>query len=94
MGGSARKPCAGEVLHLTRAASVQFIRPIFVRVIHVLDWPTYDRWLWIDGYQLAANGDAVARRSLFVMSAGLIWTDAPVPRPVAHPPARPRSEVR
>jgi hypothetical protein len=29
------------------------MRPIVVRVIRVLDWPTYDGWLWIDGYQLA-----------------------------------------
>ncbi|MDG4761988.1 hypothetical protein [Micromonospora sp. WMMD710] len=74
---TARKPHSGDVLHLTRAASVQFLRPIFVRVIRVLDWPTYDGWLWIDGYELAANGDAVARRSLFVMPAGLIWPDTP-----------------
>lgn len=26
-----RKPRSGEVLHLTRSASVQFLRPIFVR---------------------------------------------------------------
>lgn len=72
-------PLAGDLLHLTRAASVQFVRPIFVRVIRVLDWPTYDGWLWIDGYQLSAKGAAVARRTLFVMSAGLIWPEAPVP---------------
>ncbi|WP_435795053.1 hypothetical protein [Micromonospora arida] len=46
-----REPRPGEVLHLTRAASVQFLRPIFVRVIRVLDWPTYDGWLWIDCYE-------------------------------------------
>ncbi|MEV4118994.1 hypothetical protein [Micromonospora sp. NPDC049645] len=61
MNGPARKPRAGKVPHLTRAAGVQFPRPIFVRVIRVLDRPTYDGWLWIDGYRLAANGDAVAR---------------------------------
>ncbi|GLZ61620.1 hypothetical protein [Micromonospora sp. NBRC 107095] len=54
---------------------MQFTRPIFVRVIRVLDWPTYDGWLWLDGYELSAKGAAVARRSLFVMSAGLIWPD-------------------
>ncbi|MEV5207032.1 hypothetical protein AB0K35_06060 [Micromonospora sp. NPDC053740] len=83
-----RKPQAGDVLHLTRAASVQFLRPIFVRVIRVLDWPTYNGWLWIDAYELAANGDAVAHRSLFVMPSGLIWPDllAPVARrPTTHP---------
>ncbi|MFE9916503.1 hypothetical protein ACFYPG_15235 [Micromonospora sp. NPDC005553] len=91
-----RKPHTGEVLHLTRAASVQFLRPIFVRVIRVLDWPTYDGWVWIDGYQLGANGDAVARRSLFVMPAGLIWSDPPAPparRPTTRTPVR-RGPVR
>ncbi|WP_330441298.1 hypothetical protein [Micromonospora sp. NBC_00821] len=57
-------------MHLTRPASVQFLRPIFVHVIRVLDWPMDGGWLWIDGYELATNGDAVARRSLFVMPAG------------------------
>ncbi|MFI6066403.1 hypothetical protein ACIA47_14215 [Micromonospora sp. NPDC051227] len=91
-----RKPHTGEVLHLTRAASVQFLRPIFVRVIHVLDWPTYDGWLWIDCYELAANGDAVARRSLFVMPAGLIWPDPPAStarRPTTRTPVT-RGPVR
>jgi hypothetical protein len=91
-----RTPRAGDVLHLTRAASVQFLRPIFVRVIRVLDWPTYDGWLWIEGYELAANGDAVARRSLFVMPAGLIWPDPPAPvarRPTTRTPVK-RDPVR
>ncbi|MEU8419899.1 hypothetical protein AB0C15_03370 [Micromonospora sp. NPDC048835] len=94
MTGAARKPQTGDVLYLTRAASVQFLRPITVRVIRVLDWPTYDGWLWLDGYELAASGDAVARRSLFVMPAGLIWRDPPPVvrttsrRPVARTPVR------
>ncbi|MEU7651226.1 hypothetical protein AB0C41_04355 [Micromonospora taraxaci] len=72
------------------------MHPIFVRVIRVLDWPTYDGWLWIDGYQLAANGDAVARRTLFVMPAGLIWPDPPAPaarRPTTGAPIK-RGPVR
>ncbi|MEU8409640.1 hypothetical protein AB0C19_25890 [Micromonospora sp. NPDC048842] len=81
-------------MHLTRPASVQFLRPIFVHVIRVLDCPTYDGWLWIDGHELAANGDAVARRSLFVMPAGLIWPNTPARRPVSQPPAFPSSAVR
>ncbi|MFE9189698.1 hypothetical protein ACFYL6_08830 [Micromonospora sp. NPDC007208] len=75
---------------------MQFLHPIFVRVIRVLDWPTYDGWLWIDGYELAANGDAVARRSLFVMPAGLIWLETPAPaarRPTTRAPVM-RSRVR
>lgn len=43
---------AGELLYVTRAASVQFVSPIFFRLIRVLDWITYDGWIWPDGYQL------------------------------------------
>lgn len=64
-------PKAGDILHVTREASVQFTTPIFFRVIRVHDWPTYDGWLWLDGYQLNAAGDAVERRSIFVQGNGL-----------------------
>ncbi|RKN51353.1 hypothetical protein D7223_04825 [Micromonospora endolithica] len=62
---------AGDLVHLTRAASVQFGTPITFRVIRVLDWITYDGWVWLNGYELNAKGDAVARRSVFVQRAGL-----------------------
>jgi hypothetical protein len=64
-------PRSGDVLHVTRAASVQFGEPILFRVIRVHDWPTYDGWIWLDGYELNAAGDAVNRRSIFVQRAGL-----------------------
>ncbi|MEU7982955.1 hypothetical protein AB0B63_31045 [Micromonospora sp. NPDC049081] len=70
---------AGDLLHLTREASVQFSRPITVRVIRVLtDWHTYDGWVWIDAYQLDAVGEAVRRRTLFLMPAG---ARRPTPQP-------------
>jgi hypothetical protein len=56
---------------VTRAASVQFAVPMLFRVIRVHDWPTYDGWLWLDGYELNAAGDAVERRSIFVQLSGL-----------------------
>lgn len=62
---------AGDLAEITRAASVQFTKPIMFRVIRVLDWVTYDGWVWLDGYQLDAKGEAVARRSIFVQPAGL-----------------------
>ncbi|SCL15309.1 hypothetical protein [Micromonospora inyonensis] len=62
---------AGDLLHVTRAASVQFVRPIMFRLIRVLDRPTFDGWLWLDGYQVNKKGDAVARREVFVQPAGL-----------------------
>lgn len=62
---------AGDVLCVGREASVQFIKPMLFRVIRVHDWPTYDDWMWLDGYQLNSAGDAVERRSIFVRPAGL-----------------------
>ncbi len=64
-------PRSGDVLHITRAASVQFVEPMLFRVIRVHDWPTYDGWVWLDGYELNAAGDAVERRSIFVQIVGL-----------------------
>jgi hypothetical protein len=66
-------PRSGDVVHLARAASVQFdgARAILFRVIRVHDWPTYDGWVWLDGYQLNAVGDAVERRTVFVQIDGL-----------------------
>jgi hypothetical protein len=64
-------PRSGDVLRVTRAASVQFSHPMLFRVIRVHDWKTYDGWAWLDGYQLNAAGDAVERRSIFVQLNGL-----------------------
>ncbi|WFE41982.1 hypothetical protein [Micromonospora sp. WMMD998] len=62
---------AGDLLHITRAASPQFVKSFHFRVIRVLDWTTFDGWIWLEGYQLDERGDAVARRSIFVMLSGL-----------------------
>src|SRR5258705_6224175 len=64
-------PRTGDVLRVTKAASVQFTQPLLFRVIRVHDWQTYDGWAWLDGYQLNTNGDAVERRSIFVQLQGL-----------------------
>jgi len=57
-----------------------------IRVIRVLDWPTYDGWIWLEGYELNASGDAVNRRSIFVQRDGLRpLRSAPAPR--QHTPA-------
>ena len=88
-------PRSGDVLHLTRAASVQFVRPILFRVIRLLDWPTYDGWIWVDGYELNATGDAVSRRSVFVQAAGLRTVRSnPNPAPRQQPVRRQRPLVR
>ena len=57
---------------LTREASVQFCRPIVVRVIRELtERQTYHGWTWLDCYLLDRYGDAIDKRQLFVMPAGL-----------------------
>lgn len=81
---------AGDVVHLTRAASVQFTQPIFFRLIRVHDWTTYEGWVWLDGYELNSLGEAVDRRSVFVQKAGIrVCRTAPV-----RQPGRSRSNVR
>ncbi|BCJ59728.1 hypothetical protein [Micromonospora endophytica] len=63
----------GDEYLLTRAASPQFGKSITVRVIRErTDRRTYHGWTWIEVYQLDARGDAVDRRELYVMPAGLI----------------------
>ncbi len=64
-------PRSGDVLRVTRAASIQFAEPLLFRVIRIHDWPTYHGWAWLDGYQLNGSGEAVARRSIFVQLSGL-----------------------
>jgi hypothetical protein len=81
---------AGMVLHVTQAASPQFVKPIFFRLIRVRkDWTTYQGWIWLEGYELDAYGDAVTQRSIYVQPAGLTVQRQPFPAP--HPrPRRPR----
>ncbi len=81
-------PRSGDVLRVTRAASVQFTTPMLFRVIRVHDWSTYNGWAWLDGYELNNAGDAVERRSIFVQLDGLLPA---VPGQPAPPPNRYRS---
>ncbi|MFI0794085.1 hypothetical protein ACH4OY_15555 [Micromonospora rubida] len=63
---------AGDVLHVAAACSVQFTKPMMFRLIKVRhDLITYDHWIWLDGYQHDAEGEAAARREIFVLRAGL-----------------------
>jgi hypothetical protein len=72
-------PRSGDVLRVTRAASVQFTTPMLFRVIRVHDWSTYNGWAWLDGYELNSAGDAVERRSIFVQLDGLQQAQAAAP---------------
>lgn len=67
-------PQPGDVLHVGGAASVQFQgdRALTFRVIRVDPRLTYAGWLWIDGYVLGPDGDAIERRVIFVRCDGLV----------------------
>lgn len=78
-------PRSGDVLRITRAASVQFSVPFDFRLIRIHDWSTYDGWLWLDGYQLNAAWDATERRSIFVQIRGLQKITVPFGRAAAAP---------
>ncbi len=85
-----RGPGAGDVLLLTRRASPQFVKPMMFRVIRpILDWTCAYGWLWLDGYQLGANGDAVERRTVFVKLNGLQRVTPPTPSKMVKPVSRP-----
>jgi len=86
-------PRSGDVLHVTRAASVQFLEPLLFRVIRVHDWPTYHGWVWLDGYELNASGEAVDRRSIFVQIDGLRQLRVVADRPGRAAARRPASTV-
>lgn len=69
-------PAVGDVLHVTKDASVQFItRSILFRVIRVMEDQTrrtFAGWMWLEGYEIDnVTGDAVERRQIFVQVAGL-----------------------
>jgi hypothetical protein len=81
-------PRSGDVLRVTKAASVQFTEPMLFRVIRVHDWPTYDGWAWLDGYQLDNSGDAIERRSIFVLIDGLQQVAPAVSSPRPQPRQR------
>ncbi|WP_433228628.1 hypothetical protein ACQP2H_21520 [Micromonospora sp. CA-248260] len=98
---------AGVLVQVTRKASPQFVRPILFRLIRVrTEWITYDGWAWLDGYQIDAKGDAVARRSIYVQPAelqlpspaqsrpGPVPTSRIVPSPRPAPPGVRRSRPR
>lgn len=83
-------PESGDVIHITKAASVQFCYPFLFRVISVDPRPTYEGWAWIHGYELNSAGEAVERRELFVQVAGL----RPHTKASKKRPAKPRQPVK
>jgi hypothetical protein len=50
---------------------VQFQEPFPFRIISVNRRTSCEGWIYLDGYRLNRQGDAVERRTLFVMAAGV-----------------------
>jgi hypothetical protein len=75
-------PESGAVLHLDRAASVQFAgaRAITVEVLRVLPRPLFEGWVWLEVRVLDPPVPAAeVRREVFVQRAAI----APPPAPPA-----------
>lgn len=70
-------PRPGDVLHVGRAASVQFDgdRALVFQVIRVDRRTTYEGWIWLAGYVLGPGRRAMARRMIFVQVEGLRLLD-------------------
>lgn len=69
-----RPPCSRDVLFLGPKASVQFggDRAIVFRVIRVQQGLCTVGWVWLDGFELNPQGDALERRTVFVQLAGCL----------------------
>jgi hypothetical protein len=70
-----RQPRTGDLVGLTAAASVQFggDRATLFKVIRVDPRPTYAGWVWLIGYTIDEQGNAIERREVFVQIAGLVF---------------------
>ncbi|MFF0371249.1 hypothetical protein [Micromonospora sp. NPDC005087] len=72
-------PHPGDVVFIGRECSVQFAkqRALRMRVVSVDSTPTYQGWIWLTGYVLNKRGEAVNKREVYVMKAGLRVAPAP-----------------
>jgi hypothetical protein len=66
-------PQPGDVVRVDGDASVQFQgnRSMTFRITRIDPRRTYDGWLWLEGYVLGPEGNAVQRRRIFVRREGL-----------------------
>jgi hypothetical protein len=75
-------PQPGDLLWIDRPASVQFaLRPFAFLLLHVHRWSTHTGWIWLDGWELSAQGQIVQRRSIFAQTDGIQVAPASHPRP-------------
>ncbi len=64
-------PGIGDLVRLNEAASSQFDRPIWFRVIGVRPSAAMPGWVYLDGWELAEDLE-IAEVTVFVRVAGLL----------------------
>lgn len=64
-------PRVGDLVRLDRAASTQFDRPLWFRVIGVRPSAAMPGWAYLDGWELAENLE-ITEVTVFVRVAGLM----------------------
>jgi hypothetical protein len=65
-------PRPGEVYHVGAACGAPHgFRPILFRLIRVDEHQTHSDAAWLDGYEITPKGEAIERRSIYVILAGL-----------------------
>jgi hypothetical protein len=71
--GPRHLPQVGDLVALSRSASVQFAgeRAILLSVIDVSLKTYTEGWCYLTGYEVNADGDANAKREVFVKISGL-----------------------
>lgn len=69
IGGVA--PRIGDVVRLDRQAGVQFTRPVWFRVIGVRPATEVAGWLYLDGWEIADDGE-LSYTTVFARVAGLV----------------------
>ena len=70
MAATGEIPRVGDLVRLDQAASSQFERPIWFRVIGVRPSSAMPGWVYLDGWELAEGLDIV-EVTVFVRVAGL-----------------------
>ncbi|MGC4773357.1 hypothetical protein ACLQ25_30855 [Micromonospora sp. DT44] len=85
---------SGDIVLVGAACSPQFTgdRALMLRVVSVGEADPYHDWIWITGYVLDMRGNAIAKREVYVMKAGLVIQRRTAPASVQ--PRRSSSRVR
>jgi hypothetical protein len=86
---------AGQVVYIGPDAGAQFIAcPMYATFIRVVEATGWQGMAWIDVWQLDPNGDAIEKRNLYVIAAGLHPVDGTLPADALPKPRNQHAEHR